>query len=92
MQEIKRVVEALQVIDKEDVATPANWEPGDPVIIPSPKTTAELLARQRTSVEDPNINCVAWYMCFRDLATSALSKLGIYTKKSVIPPPIIRKP
>jgi len=29
MDEILRIVDALQTVDKNGVATPANWEPGD---------------------------------------------------------------
>ncbi len=32
--EILRVIDALQLADKSTVATPANWRPGDKVIIP----------------------------------------------------------
>lgn len=32
-QEILRVVDSLQLTDKHRVATPANWTPGDDVII-----------------------------------------------------------
>jgi thioredoxin-dependent peroxiredoxin len=32
--EILRVIDALQIADKETVALPANWRPGDKVIIP----------------------------------------------------------
>jgi peroxiredoxin 2/4 len=35
MQEIKRLVTALQKNEAEKIATPANWQPGD-VIIPLP--------------------------------------------------------
>ena len=38
MQEILRLVDALQATDKHQIATPANWKPGDKVIIPPPKT------------------------------------------------------
>ena len=36
MEEIKRVLIALQKGEKEGIATPANWKPGDDVIIPAP--------------------------------------------------------
>ena len=39
--EIVRLVKALQTSDKEGVATPANWQPGDKVIVPPPKTVEE---------------------------------------------------
>ena len=34
--EIKRIILALQKADKDQVATPANWRPGDDEIIPTP--------------------------------------------------------
>ena len=33
--EILRVIDALQLVDAKQVATPADWKPGDPVLIPS---------------------------------------------------------
>ncbi|MGB9639948.1 MAG: peroxiredoxin, partial [Anaerolineales bacterium] len=38
MQEILRLVDSLQTSDKYQVATPANWKPGDKVIVPAPNT------------------------------------------------------
>ncbi len=35
MKKILRLIDALQTTDKNKVATPANWNPGDPVIAPS---------------------------------------------------------
>ena len=63
MDEIIRVIQALQTTDKEGVATPANWLPGDKVIIP-PANTQEL-AEVRT--HDNTIECVDWYFCQKKL-------------------------
>ena len=38
MPEILRLIDALQTADKHHVATPANWHPGDKVIVPTPQT------------------------------------------------------
>lgn len=38
MQEILRLVDALQLNTAKGVATPANWRPGDKVIVPAPVT------------------------------------------------------
>jgi len=38
MQEILRVIDALQTADKYKVALPANWHPGDEVVVPPPLT------------------------------------------------------
>lgn len=40
MDEVLRVIESLQKASKFKVATPANWKPGDPVVI-SPTVTNE---------------------------------------------------
>ena len=42
MDEALRVVEALQTADKNGVACPVNWKPGDKVIVPPPKTEKEV--------------------------------------------------
>lgn len=60
MDEILRVVDALQVNAKHQVATPANWRPGDPAIIPPPTTHAGADARQG-EVEKVNGEYVDWY-------------------------------
>lgn len=39
-QEIKRIIQALQATDAHGVATPADWQPGEPAIVPPVKTTA----------------------------------------------------
>ncbi len=45
MDEILRLIDALQTVDKYGVACPANWKPGDMVIVPPPKTVDELEER-----------------------------------------------
>jgi len=63
MDEILRVIQALQTSDKHGVATPANWRPGDKVIVP-PANNQEL-AEQRT--KDPNLECKDWYFCMKEI-------------------------
>jgi len=63
MDEILRVIQALQTSDKHGVATPANWRPGDKVIVP-PANNLEL-AEQRT--KDPNLECKDWYFCLKEI-------------------------
>lgn len=38
IDEVLRIVEALQTSDKNGVATPCNWQPGEKVIVPPPQT------------------------------------------------------
>ena len=60
--EILRIIEALQTSDKDNVATPANWFPGMPVILPYPKTYKELKSKVKNCTA--NDNCLDWYLCF----------------------------
>lgn len=62
MQEIIRLIDALQTADREGVATPANWRPGDKVVVPPPQTQADAEARVAEGYE-----CVDWYLCKRAL-------------------------
>lgn len=61
--EIKRIVLALQKADAEGVATPADWRPGDDVIIPPPGSCG--LAKDRMESKDEDKYCLDWFMCFR---------------------------
>ncbi len=60
MPEIIRLVKALQTTDKYKVSTPANWQPGDKVVVPPPKTAAEMEKRPMEGYE-----CKDWYLCFK---------------------------
>jgi peroxiredoxin (alkyl hydroperoxide reductase subunit C) len=62
MDEILRVVDALQTSDANKVATPANWRPGDMVIVPPPQTQETAEERLKQGYE-----CVDWYFCKRKL-------------------------
>jgi len=66
MQEILRLVDALQTADAYQVATPANWEPGKKVIIPAPKTSDELEQRVEAGFE-----CADWYLCLKSIDGAA---------------------
>jgi peroxiredoxin (alkyl hydroperoxide reductase subunit C) len=63
MDEILRLIRALQTSDEHNVATPANWRPGDKVILPAPAT--QDAAEER--VNTPGLECSDWYFCKKDL-------------------------
>ena len=63
MDEILRVLHALQVSDKHSVALPLNWNAGDKVIVPPPKTLDEMQAR----IDDDTIEKVDFYLARKDL-------------------------
>lgn len=55
--EILRVVDALQTVDKHGVACPANWRPGQEVIVPPPVTAQAADER----VADKSLQVTDWY-------------------------------
>jgi len=61
--EIKRVILALQKADADSVATPANWRPGDDVIVPPPGSCGT--AKERMEGKDSDKYCLDWFMCFK---------------------------
>lgn len=65
MEEILRVVQALQIADKNKVATPANWPKneliGDEVIVPPPAD--EKSAKERTKMYE----CFDWWFCHKKI-------------------------
>jgi peroxiredoxin 2/4 len=63
MDEIKRMIIAMQKADKEQIATPANWQPGEDVIIPPPGSCGT--AKERVESQDEDQYCLDWFMCFR---------------------------
>jgi peroxiredoxin (alkyl hydroperoxide reductase subunit C) len=65
IEEILRVFDALQTAEANACATPANWKPGEPVIVPAPLTQADAATRVNSSngyeVKD-------WYFSKKKLA------------------------
>ena len=51
MNEILRVLKALQTADKHGVALPLNWVPGEQVIVPPPKTVPDMEEREKSNYE-----------------------------------------
>ena len=63
MDEILRLVQALQTADKHGIATPANWRPGDKVIVATPKT--QEMAEER--MKEKNIDRKDRYFSKKEL-------------------------
>lgn len=63
--ELLRLFDALQTTDEFGVSTPANWLPGQPVILPVPYTYEGLLERVNAPAE-PGVECLQWYLCYKD--------------------------
>lgn len=63
--EIYRVLVALQTADKFSVATPADWKPGDEVIVPPAGSCGVAKDRMENSEED--VTCHDWFFCTKKL-------------------------
>jgi peroxiredoxin 2/4 len=65
IEEIKRTLIALQTHEKYSVLTPANWKPGDDVLLPSPVTVQD--AEKLREKKNPDLYEAAWYMWYKKL-------------------------
>lgn len=71
--EIIRIIQALQMSDCNHSSTPANWIPGQPVIMPSPRTYP--LLQERWNYINQNNNGMNWYLAFEEPKTECLSQV-----------------
>lgn len=62
IDEIHRLIVALQTSAEHKVATPENWVPGEPVIVSTPQTTQAADARM-----DEGLDTVDWYFSTKTL-------------------------
>ncbi len=63
MQEIKRLIQAMQISDAENVATPAQWQPGDEVIVPPAGSCGTASERVERPAKDTKV--LDWFMVLR---------------------------
>ncbi|HYG99610.1 MAG TPA: peroxiredoxin [Terriglobales bacterium] len=67
VDELLRIAEALQTADANACSTPANWRPGDPVVVPAPATQSD--AEKRAAATEFDVK--QWYLSTRKLETPA---------------------
>ncbi len=63
IEEIKRLLIALQFSDKYQVATPADWQPGEDVIVPPPGSCGT--AKDRVEAPAPDTKVLDWFMTLK---------------------------
>jgi len=63
--ELYRVVVALQTADAFGVATPADWRPGDDVIVPTAGSCG--VAKERMETKQEGVTCHDWFFCTKKL-------------------------
>ncbi len=72
--ELYRVLIALQTADEFNVATPADWRPGDDVIIPTAGSCG--VAKERMEDHREGVTCYDWFFCTKKLdKTTVLDKI-----------------
>lgn len=63
--ELKRLLIAMQTSDLHKVATPADWQPGDDVIVPPPGSCGT--AKDRVENPDKGVTCHDWFFCTKKM-------------------------
>lgn len=64
--ELKRVIIGLQTADNFGVALPADWRPGDDVIVPPAGSCG--VAKSRMDGEEEGVTCYDWFFCTKKLS------------------------
>lgn len=64
--ELLRVIQALQAADAFSVATPADWRPGDDVIVPPAGSCG--VAKDRMDGKESGVTCHDWFFCTKKIA------------------------
>ena len=64
--ELLRVIKALQAADHFGVATPADWRPGDRVIVPPAGSCG--VANDRAEGREAGVECEDWFFCTKAIS------------------------
>ena len=70
--EIMRVIKALQTADAFSVATPADWRPGDRVIVPPAGSCGT--AKDRMDGKEDGVECEDWFFCTKAISAEDVEK------------------
>jgi hypothetical protein len=68
--ELLRVIKVLQTADHFAVATPADWRPGEPIIVPTAGSCGTGKERMEGHVE--GVKCEDWFFCTKDISADAI--------------------
>lgn len=64
--ELKRILLGLQTADEFGVALPADWRPGDDVIVPTAGSCG--VAKERMEIKAEDMHCYDWFFCTKKLS------------------------
>ncbi|MDX9959162.1 MAG: peroxiredoxin, partial [Spirochaetia bacterium] len=70
--ELIRVIQALQTADAFSVATPADWRPGDDVIVPTAGSCG--VAKDRMEGKAEGVTCHDWFFCTKKISKEEVLK------------------
>lgn len=70
--EIKRILIGLQTVDNFGVALPADWRPGDEVIVPTAGSCG--VAKSRMDGEEKGVKCYDWFFCTKQVSKEEVEK------------------
>ena len=68
--ELKRILLGLQTADEFGVALPADWRPGDEVIVPTAGSCG--VAKERMEAKEEDMHCYDWFFCTKKLSKEAI--------------------
>ena len=71
-EEIMRLLVAMQTADAHGIATPADWQPGDDVIVPPPGSCG--VAKERVETKDPDVYVQDWFFTFKKMPEEKIFK------------------
>ncbi len=71
-EELFRVLIALQTADEFGIATPADWQPGDDVIVPPAGSCGTAKDRMEGKADD--MKCYDWFFCTKKLDKDTVLK------------------
>jgi len=70
--ELYRVLIALKTADEFNIATPADWRPGDDVIIPTAGSCGT--AKDRMEKKEKDMKCYDWFFCTKPISKEDVMK------------------
>lgn len=70
--ELIRVLQALQAADAFGIATPADWRPGDDVIVPPAGSCG--VAKDRMDGKESGVTCHDWFFCTKPIPKEEVMK------------------
>lgn len=70
--ELYRALVGLQTADAFSVAMPADWQPGDDVIVPTAGSCG--VAKQRMEGKEENVKCHDWFFCTKKISKEEIEE------------------